>query len=80
LIISIITPILNTGIFLILYAALFNDLLVQTAASKDTNVWNYIIFTMVGTNFLVELVTTALLCPPIVKALEKVKQSYLSQN
>lgn len=74
LILSVAAPVLNTGIFLILYALMFNDLLMAAAAENNTDVWSFIIFAFVGMNFLIEILTTAILCPPIVKALEAIRK------
>lgn len=70
---SFATPILNTSIFIILYATLFNDVMISLSESLNTSAFSIVVFTLVGKNFLVELITTVILCPPIIKAIEKVK-------
>ena len=65
----------NTGIFLSGYALFFNDMLVAAANESGyaDNVIGFVIVGMVGVNFLFEALTTALLAPPVCKALEKVQ-------
>ncbi len=76
LIIGICAPIFNTSIFLLFYATLFNDLLVEGAATYGfgNNIFSFVIIGLVGINFIFELLTTALLAPPVCKAMEKVNK------
>lgn len=67
------STIFNTGIFIGFYVLLFNDLLVDAANSSGytNNVFGFIIFAVVGINFLFEALTTLALSPAVCKALEK---------
>lgn len=67
---AVVTPVFNTLIFVILFALLFNPTLREWAGEQ--NVFSYTIVTLVGLNFIVEVVTTVLLAPPVCMALEKV--------
>lgn len=73
ILVSALMPVLNTGIFVIMFITMFNDLLYEWAGATDA--FTYIIVTLVGINFIVELGTCVLICPPILYALQKVKNS-----
>ncbi len=75
ILVSALMPILNTGIFLIMFVTMFNDLLYEWAEAFATDAFTYIIVSLVGINFIVELGTCVLICPPILYALQKVKNS-----
>ena len=60
-------PVVNTGIFLIGCIVFFMDTLRTWAG--DSSVWYYMIFVLVGGNFLFELGSNALLSPVIVRLL-----------
>ncbi len=64
----------NTGIFVFLFATLFNQTLHEWAGSESTI--NFIVFSLVGINFIIELSSTVLLSPPIVKAIGYVKKLF----
>lgn len=73
ILVSALMPVLNTGIFIIMFVTMFNDLLCELAGATDA--FTYIIVALVGINFIVELGTCVLICPPILYALQKVKNS-----
>lgn len=73
ILVSALMPVLNTGIFIIMFVTMFNDLLYESAGATDA--FTYIIVALVGINFIVELGTCVLICPPILYALQKVKNS-----
>ena len=73
ILVSALMPVLNTGIFIIMFVTMFNDLLYEGAGATDA--FTYIIVALVGINFIVELGTCVLICPPILYALQKVKNS-----
>lgn len=56
-------PVVNTGIFCVAMALLYNDILVQWAAG--TPLLYYTIFGLVGVNFLLELAINVVLCPTV---------------
>ena len=76
LISSIAAPVINTGIFLLLFSTLFNDVLMGMVPEDGAGVINYIIFGLVGLNFLIEFGTTVILCPPIIMALKTLKSRF----
>ena len=72
---AVCAPVINTGIFVLLFMALFSksDKMAEIAASVGYT--NFIAFTVLfiaGLNFLFELATTVLLAPPVCIALERV--------
>ncbi len=64
---AVVCPVVNTGIFLIGCIVFFMDTLRNWAG--DSSVWYYMIFVLVGGNFLFELGSNALLSPVIVRLL-----------
>lgn len=68
-----VTPIVNTGIFILGLMLFFKDVLVAWAGGSD--LLYYIIFSLTGLNFLVELGVNMILSPVIVKILNAVKKS-----
>ncbi len=68
-----VTPIVNTGIFILGLILFFKDVLVAWAGGSD--LLYYIIFSLTGLNFLVELGVNMILSPVIVKILNAVKKS-----
>ena len=57
---AIISPIVNTGLFLVGVVLFFQPILVEWAGGA-ANVVNYILFTLAGVNFLIELTLNVLL-------------------
>ncbi len=70
---SALLPVFNTGIFLLAFITLFNPLLHQWASSVGSTVISYIFLSLVGINFVIEIITCTVLCPAIIKALQKLK-------
>lgn len=62
----------NTGLFVLLFSTLFNKTLHEWAGGEDAI--TYIVFSLVGINFVIEFATAVLLSPPICKALSYVKR------
>lgn len=59
-------PVLNTGVFLVGCLVFFRDsVLLEGAASAGLSVGSYMIFGMVGVNFLLELAANVLLAPAV---------------
>ena len=69
---AIVCPVVNTGIFLIGCLLFFMDTITLWAAGTD--VGHYIIFTLVGGNFLVELAVNIIFAPVIVRIIKAVKK------
>ncbi len=68
---AIVCPLVNTGIFLIGCGLFFMDAITQWAGG---DVAHYIIFGLVGGNFLFELVINIIFSPIIVRILKAVKE------
>ncbi len=68
---AIVCPVANTGVFLLGCLLFFMDTVAQwaTAANLGGGVGHYIIFGLVGANFLVELGTNIVLSPLVVRLL-----------
>ncbi len=67
------TPIVNTGIFVIGFVLCYTNTLIAWSAAAGTVV-AFVFLQLVGTNFLIELALNLVLFPPIANALEKLKQ------
>ncbi len=68
---SVLTPIINTGLFVLIAYFLFFGLIESWAISEEAeNVFKYLIG-IVSLNFAFEIVSTTILCSPIVMALKK---------
>ena len=70
---ALVSPIVNTGIFIIGMMLFFKDTLAAWAGGSD--LLTYIIFGLTGVNFLVELGVNMVLSPIIVKIIEAVKKT-----
>ncbi len=68
---AIVCPVVNTGIFLLGCLAFFMEAIQgwAAAAGLDSNVAGYMIFTLVGANFLFEIASNMILSPVIVRLL-----------
>lgn len=66
LISGIVAPVVNTGIYLLGVFVFFRDVIYSGAAAAGKSAWYYIIFFMVGGNFLVELALNLVLASAIV--------------
>ena len=74
-IVAVCTPVINTGIFVLLFMTLFSnsEKMIELAASVNyTSFVSFTVLFIAGVNFLFELATTVLLAPPVCMALEKV--------
>ncbi len=68
---AVVCPVVNTGVFLIGCKLFFMDTLAQWAlAAGFENAESYIIFGMVGINFLIEIGINLILSPAIVRILK----------
>ena len=66
-------PIVNTGIFIIGLVLFFKPILAQWSGGSD--VLYYVLFGLLGVNFLVELGVNMLLSPVIIKILSAIRKS-----
>ena len=70
---ALVSPIVNTGIFILGMMIFFRDTLVSWAG--DTPVLYYIIFGLTGINFLIEVGVNVILSPVVVKIVDAVKKT-----
>ncbi len=70
---ALVSPIANTGIFIIGMLLFFKDTLAAWAGGSD--LLTYIIMGLTGVNFLIELGVNLILSPIVVKIIEAVKKS-----
>lgn len=66
-------PVVNTGIFIIGLVLFFKPILAQWSGGSD--VLYYVLFGLLGVNFLVELGVNMLLSPVIIKILSAIRKS-----
>lgn len=64
---AVVCPIVNTGVFLLGCSVFFMDTLREWAGGAD--VLNYIVFVLVGANFLFEILSNVILSPVVVRLL-----------
>lgn len=70
---AIAAPVVNTSIFIIGLALFFRSTLLEWAGGS--NVLYYVVFSLVGINFLVELGVNIILCPIVVKIVNAIRKS-----
>ena len=70
---AIVSPIVNTGTFILGMLLFFKDLLASWAGGTD--MLTYIIMGLTGVNFLVELGVNVVLTPVVVKIIDAVKKT-----
>ncbi|MBR2715250.1 MAG: ECF transporter S component [Ruminococcus sp.] len=66
-------PVVNTGIFILGLTLFFRPILSQWSGGSD--VLYYVLFGLLGVNFLVEVGVNMVLCPVIIKIIDAVKKS-----
>ena len=72
---AVVCPIINTGVFLLGCVLFFLDTITEWANGAGfASIGSYLIFGMVGLNFLVEMVSNILLSSVIVKVLNIIKK------
>ena len=75
---AIACPIVNTGVFLIGTKLFFWKTISEWAVGAGKSSWAFLIFVMIGANFLVELLLNIILCPIIIRLLNATKlEAYL---
>ena len=70
---AVVSPIVNTGLFIVGMLLFFKDLLASWAGGSD--LLTYIILGLTGVNFLVELGVNIVLTPVVVKIIDAVKKT-----
>lgn len=71
---SILSPVTNTGIFLIGCRLFFWETIKSWAAGEGQSVAAYVIFILVGINFIIELSINLVLDPAIIRIIDIVKK------
>ncbi len=71
---SILSPVTNTGVFLIGCRLFFWETIKSWAAAEGQSVVNYVIFGLAGINFIIELAINLVLDPAIVRLLDIFKK------
>ncbi len=74
ILLSALLPLFNTAIFVVAFVTLFNPLLKEWASAAGADAVTFIFLSLVGINFIVEVITCTVLCPVIISALQKVKK------
>lgn len=75
---SILTPIINSGVFGILVLIFFYPTLVELAAGE--NAFIYLITGMIGINFVIEFIVNAVLTPTIYYFTKQIGYKYISKR
>ena len=70
---ALVAPIVNTGLFVCGMLLVFRDVLTAWAAGDDT--MHYIVFGLLGVNFLIEAAINALLAPTIIRIVDAVRKN-----
>ncbi len=68
-------PLVNTLIFLGCMVLFFTPAMQEYAAAEGVNVFNFLFVSLAGVNALIEVLTTALIAPPVTAALLKAKKN-----
>ncbi len=66
---GVVAPLVNTGIFFLGCQLFFMPTIASWAGNGETAM-HYLIFGMIGFNFITEMVTNAILCPTVVRLLK----------
>jgi len=66
---ALVCPVVNTGVFLLVCLLFFMEIITTWAGGSDL-VASYIIFGLVGANFLFEVAVNVILCPAIIRLLK----------
>ncbi|MCI8525042.1 MAG: ECF transporter S component [Oscillospiraceae bacterium] len=64
---AVVSPVVNTGIFLLALNFLFHDFLVAWATAAGADILTYVLTGLVGVNFLLELGVNAVMSPVIAR-------------
>lgn len=72
---SLSAPVLNTGIFLLCYATLFNGHMHELMTGEGAGVMYVLFILLAGVNFIFEFVTSGVIIPPVAVVLDKVKNA-----
>lgn len=72
---GVVSPVTNTGIFLLALYFLYNDTLVAWAGAAGASVMSYLFVGVAGINFVIELVVNAVLSPVVVRIIRARKKT-----
>ncbi len=76
---SVLSPVTNTGIFLIGCRLFFWDTIKEWSVLGGQSITEYVIFGLAGTNFIIELAINLVLDPAIIRLLDIVKKPSASK-
>ena len=76
---SLLVPVINTGIFLVGCFTIFNGLMETWAGSQD-QVIGFIFLTLIGINFLVEIIVAIFLTPSVALIMRNVMRKNHAEN
>lgn len=72
---AVVCPIVNTGIFLLGTRLFFWDAMVSGGTQEGLSAWGYVIFFMVGANFIFEFLFNLLLSPVLIRLIKLLPRS-----
>lgn len=67
---SLSVPVINTFIFAGGSLIFYMDKLKEMTTTSNPNYWSVLLFSWIGINFIIEILISVLLCPPICKAID----------
>ena len=70
---AIVCPIVNTGVFVLGTLVFFWDTLSMWAVGAGSSAWAYLIFVMIGINFIIELLYNIVFAPTVVRLMSAAK-------
>ncbi len=73
---ALVTPVVNTGLFLLGYAVFFNGHMHELMNSLGASVMSLLFITLAGLNFVFEFATSGIIIPPVAVALVKYSHSH----
>ena len=73
---SIFVPIINTGIFTLVMILFYTPLIETFIGEESQNIYQYIFLSMIGINFIIELLVNSLLSPTILSLVNYYKKHY----
>ena len=69
---AIVAPIVNTAVFVLCMFLFFKE--TMTAGADGTNLMYYVIFTMIGVNFLIEFAINVVFAPAVLRVVNAVRR------
>ena len=77
---ALVTPVVNTGLFLIGYAVFFNGHMHELMNALGASVMSLLFITLAGLNFVFEFITSGVIIPPVATALVRYSASHSKPN